>query len=431
MKDKILDIFFESERWKSALEKGVLKGIKHQEIRRFMSPSGRRQLLAELVRGEYKIERPHTARIQKETPGEFRTILANTDKDRIFLSIANEILFEICGDMIHKSCVSYQKGIGCGKIAVRASTEVCGCFRGENGVVGWKSDLSNYFDKVPMELIDQAFDKVEEAYGKSVIIDVLRDYYHNDAYYDSETRTEERKYQSLKQGCAVAPWLAGMILAHIDRKLNRLDGYYVRDSDDALFIGKDYEKAMELMGKELGKMNMKPGLNKVEYIARDKWFVFLGYSIRGRDISLSYDRIKTFAKEVASRTINTIRFGKTYEDSLHDVLSFLYKGDGTYSWARRCLRTINVRKDIHTLNAFVMDCLRAVKLGEDSFMADIGRLGFVTDGEDGCIVRGKGRRVATLRTQTENKLDGYLPMFCMRNAMRVGVELYDSFVREI
>ena len=72
-----------------------------------------------------------------------------------------------------------------------------------DGCLGWKADLSKYFDSVPLCHIDGAFDKVEARHGHSALIDVLRKYYHNDLYFD-EDNVLQRKFQSLKQGCQLA-----------------------------------------------------------------------------------------------------------------------------------------------------------------------------------------------------------------------------------
>ena len=37
--------------------------------------------------------------------------------------------------------------------------------------------------------------------------------------------------------------MADVILYHLDDKLSKLNGYYVRYSDDTLFVGEDYEKS--------------------------------------------------------------------------------------------------------------------------------------------------------------------------------------------
>lgn len=161
----------------------------------------------------------------------------NEAVDRILLSIANDQLFELMPEMVHPRCTSYQKGIGCGRVVQDVSHII---YSADGKIIGFKSDLSKYFDNVPIRFIDWAFDRVEEKYGKSALIDVIRDYYHTDLYFDEKNNLCE-KYQSLKQGCSVAAWLADVVLYHIDEMLSSLDGYYVRYSDDILFVGKDYE----------------------------------------------------------------------------------------------------------------------------------------------------------------------------------------------
>lgn len=60
-----------------------------------------------------------------------------------------------------------------------------------------------------------------------------------------------------------------------------MTGYYIRYSDDMLFIGKDYGKAMQVLEQRLGEKSMKLNPKKVEYLMSDRWFKFLGFSIKG------------------------------------------------------------------------------------------------------------------------------------------------------
>lgn len=358
-------------------------------------------------------------------------MFVNEDEDRIFLSLVNDLLFEIAGDMVHPSCMSYQKGIGCAKIVTQMSKRIELLSGVEHKIIGWKSDFSKYFDTVPIEYIDAAFDEVERRFGKSKIIDVVREYYHNDEYYDSEAKCEAVKYQSLKQGCAVASWLADVVLYELDKRLHDLGDNYSRYSDDTLYIGPHYEEAMQIMVEELAVMHMKLNPKKVEYITNDKWFKFLGFSIRGASISLGNNRIKSFAEEISARTIKKIRGGIKMSTALHSVQSWLYYGNGEHAWATGVLKTINVKSDINTLNGFVMDCLRAVQVGKSVSMSDIGGLGWMRESKNGCIARGKGKKVRTLRNKTGERIEGYYSLGCMRNNLLYGRDLYDSIVRDL
>ena len=320
--------------------------------------------------------------------------------------------------MTHERCKSYQKGIGCGRVVQEVSRQI-GHSHGK--ILGWKSDLSKYFDSVPIEYIDNAFDKVEERHGKSKLIDVIRDYYHANLFFDTDGNLCN-SYQSLKQGCSVAAWLADVILYHIDEKLSNLNGYYIRYSDDMLFIGKDYTLAMSILKAELAKMQMKLNDRKVDYLDDLHWFKFLGYSIKGHNISLSSTRIKTFQKEIESRTIK--KRDTTMTKAINAVNRYLYKGVGDFSWATQILPVVNVHKDIATLNMFVMDCIRAVKTNKRK----VGGLGFVETQSVGCISRGRGKNVKSNRGKTTPRLEGYLSIVCAQNAIKTRRAAYNTLV---
>ena len=420
MNDRILQMFFDIERWTKAIEKGVFKDIRKDQLIRLSDENTRLDIARRMIEGRYEIAPPHTAEIPKDN-GDFRTVYVNEPIDRIVLSIANDLLFELMPEMIHPTCKSYQTGIGCGKVVKEVSRRISDT--SNNEILGWKSDLSKYFDSVPIRFVDAMFDKVEAKWGHSALIDVLRKYYHSNWYFDTKGNLCN-KYQSLKQGCAVASWLADVLLYEIDQELSSMNGFYVRYSDDMLFIGKDYERAMNVLVERLNDMEMKLNPKKVEYLSSNKWFKFLGFSIRGRMISLSSSRIKTFQKEISNRTIK--KKGISVAKAIGNVNRYLYKGNGEHSWATQILPVVNVRKDIDELNKFVMDCIRAVQTGKKK----LGGLGYVSTNTDGCIVRGKGRNVKANR-QKGGPIDGYLSLGCMANAIQTHRAVFNTLVASL
>lgn len=418
MSDKILQMFFDIDRWTKAIEKGIFKDIRKDILIRLTDESTRLGMADAMLKGRYEITPPHIARIPKDN-GEYRTVYVNEPVDRVVLGIANDLLFDLMPEMLHPSCKSYQKGVSCGRVVTGVSRNIVG---GPDGYLGWKADLSKYFDSVPIRYIDEAFDKVEVAHGRSVLVDVLRKYYHNDLYFDGENKLR-RQFQSLKQGCAVASWLADVLLYDLDEELSGMDGFYVRYSDDMLFVGKDYQKAMEVLEKRLGEKSMRLNPKKVEYLTADRWFKFLGFSIRGSMISLSSSRIKTFQKEIEACTIRVP--GISLTRAVNRVNRYLYKGE--FSWAAQILPVCNVKKDIDRLNNFVMDCLRAVQTGKRK----VGGLGYVRNRSDGCIDRGCGRNVKANREKTDRNIPGYLTIGCMRNALMTSRSVYNTLVASL
>ncbi len=420
--DLLLQKMFEPQRWLEHISKGYDKDIRKDQLYQLTKPEVRASFYAAIRDGRYRISPPHTAQIPKDTPGEFRTVYVNEPADRIILSIINDLLFETCPDMVHPACKSYLKGTGCGKVIQEISHRITRPGLERDTTVGWKSDFSKYFDSVPLPFIDRTFDQIEQRTGKSAVTDLLRNYYHNDLYFD-EKGSLQTKYQSLKQGCAPAAFLADAVLYRLDERLSALKGMYVRYSDDTLYIGEDYAEAMETMKDELALTGLTLNPKKVEYLRNDRWFKFLGFSLRGSDISLSSSRIKSFQKEIETRTVKSLNTSPGR--ALASVNRFLYRGDGTHSWATQVLPVINVKTDINTLNAFVMDCLRATATGRKR----LGGLGYLRDGKTGCVARGRGRNVSANRGKTPGRIEGYHSLGCMRGALLTNHAAYEALVR--
>ena len=418
MTDILLQKFFEKERWEQALEVGVGKGIDKGELRQLTSPQVRLSMYNCIVSDNYEIAPPHQAQIPKDN-GDFRIVYVNENVDRVFLSIVNNMFFELFPEFVHKSCKSYQSGIGCGKIVQEVSRQIIDT---KSEQVGFKADLTKYFDTVPLKYIDEIFDRMEGKFGPSKIIDIVRKYYHTDLCFDVNGELIEH-YQSLKQGCAVASFLADAVLYNLDYAMSLMPGYYVRYSDDLMYIGSDWEGAFQVTKSILSSMQMTLNPKKVEPVLKNRWVKFLGFSIKGDKITLSRSRVKSFQKEIASRTIKQRSISLT--KAVNDVNNYLYKGDGQYSWATSVLPIINVEKDINTLNLYVMDALRACATQKKK----IGGLGTVNDQPDHTILRGTGKNVTANRNKTDKEISGYLTIGCMRNALLTRRAVYEALVR--
>ena len=420
MQDVLLQKFFEMPRWEQALETGVDKHIDKGELRKLTSPETRIAMYNAIVSGNYEIAPPHQAQIPKDN-GDMRIVYVNENVDRIFLSIVNNLFFELFPEFVHKQCKSYQSGIGCGKVVQEVSKEMV---KVNSHEVGVKLDLSKYFDSVPLRYVDEIFDRMENKIGKSKIIDIVRKYYHTDLCFDFNGELIEH-YQSLKQGCAVASFLADAVLYYLDDTVSKMDVFYVRYSDDLLIIGKEYEKAFNVVKSILAEMEMTLNPKKVETVYKDRWIKFLGFNIKGNQITLAKSRVKSFQKEIEARTIKQHRISLT--KAVNQVNSYLYKGDGTYSWATSVLPIINVQKDIDEMNNFIMDALRACATGKKK----IGGLGSVNDKADHTILRGIGKNVTANRNKTKNTIQNYYSLRCMQQALLTSRAAYDTLVRSI
>lgn len=417
--DFLLEQMFKRD-WKEDLEKSYDKDlIDVSEL--LVSPENRSKVYTAIKNGSYQIMPPREQKIPKDN-GEFRIVYICSDIDRVILRIVNNLLFELCPEMIHKSCKSYQKGLSTQKTVKEVVRNISNT---RAKTIGLKVDLSKYFDTVPIRFIDEAFDKIEEKLGKSKVIDMLRKFYHQDMCFNLDGKLVQH-YFSLGQGVATASWLANAVLYNIDEEMSKLDMYYVRYSDDLLLIGNEWKKGEERLRELLAEKELVLNPNKVEVLTKDKFFKFLGFSIRGTEISLSKSRIKTFKREIEQRTIKS---NFSFEKSVNQVMKYLY-GDvrkDEYSWASACLTTINVSKDIQTMNNFVMDCLRAVKTGRKKLYG----LGYEPNKKEGVITAGRGQNVTSNRNKTDKIIPKYVSLTKARNALLISNDCFNSLLRSV
>ena len=433
---KLLQMMFEHERWQDLLDNATEKEIDLKVIEELCNPENRMKLFEIIYQDKYNIFPPHIAKIPKDTPGEFREVYVNEARDRIVLTLINDCLCELFADMVHPQCKSYQKGIGTQKVVAQISNEIVRLSKIICYILGYKSDFSKYFDTVRIEVIDNVFDIIEKRLGfekgTEPVINLLRRYYHQDLYFDERGNLCE-KYQALKQGCAVASFLANVCLYELDEFMSNKYKIYYRYSDDVVVVDKDTTYVIDDMNSIINKYGVKLNPKKVEPLYVDRWFKFLGFNTKRNMITLSKNRVKKLQKELEKRTINKIKKGYkiTPEQAAKSIARFLYEGE--YSWATSCLGTINVYKDILEIDKFIFDCLRAcdVWTKEGKKKTKIGGLGSVNSLSDKTILRGKGKHVKYLREHTDKYFENYYTMCCLSKNLKISKAVFNATVRNM
>lgn len=426
---KLLKMMFETDRWNDLLHKAVEKEIDLKTIGELCYPQARKALFKAIYEDKYTIFPPKIAKIPKDNPGEFREVYVNTPIDRIVLTLINDCLCELFSSMIHLKCKSYQKGMGTQKVVKEVSNEITKMLEKGEQNIGWKADFSKYFDNVKIEAIDNVFNRIEEILGfergTEPVINLLRRYYHQDFYFDSENILQN-KYQGLKQGCAVASFLANVCLYELDEYMSHKYKIYYRYSDDFIVIDKDTNKVIEETNEIIKKYGVSLHPKKVERLHADKWFTFLGFKIKGNMITLSKTRLNKFQKEVEKRSINIKKRRKNYtgNQARKSIIRYLYEGE--YNFATSCLKAINVEHDLNEMNKFIMDCIRAC----DTNKLKIGGLGSVNNLPDRTVLRGRGRNVTSNRLKT-GYIEDYLSVNCLSKNIKMSKVLFEVTVRNM
>lgn len=425
MKDKLLQMMFEHERWEQLLEKSVDKGIDKTTILKMCEPENRVRLYREIKNNTLEFIPAHQAQIPKDEPGEFRTVYVGEPIERIVCSLINDCLFELFPEMVHSACKSYQKGIGCSKVVTDLSKIIS---KKTHVIVGGKYDIHHYFDEIKRDKIMGVFDLVEDKLGfernTEPVVNLLRRIWNNDLMFDIDGNLIE-KWSGIRQGNAIGSWLADVMLYELDEFMTNKYEYYVRYSDDMIVICDDVNQATNDINNIIQKYGVRLNPKKVETITKDRWFKFLGYSICENKISISKGRLKKFQKEIMSRTVN--KRDISFLRAVNSINTYLYKGNGEYAWAKQILGTVNVEEDVELMNEFILDCLRAVQTGKKK----VGGLGYVTTNKKGVVVRGIGKNVKANRLKTQKDIPEYYSLGMMRKALITDKSVYNTLVAQL
>lgn len=416
----LMQLMCNTQLWQEMIDKADEKNLDISLIRELCHSSKRVALLQKIFSNEYNIAPPTTALIPKDEKGKFRTVYINTDLDRIILTLVNDCLCILFKDMIHKNCVSYQKGIGTQEIVQRVSRAITKYKR------GYKTDFSKYFDKVSIERIDSVLNEIELKLGFEIgtepVIEMVRRYYHQDLYFDKDGL--HQAYQGLKQGCAVASFLANACLYELDEFMSKKYKVYYRYSDDICCIDKDVSHVVDDINRISSKANVTLNPKKVQAVDDEHWFKFLGFNIKGELITLSETRIKKFQDEIKKRSI--LRFKKSKGKKCANAskkLIYKYLYEGEHCWASSCLKTITSEQDLQELNLYIMDCIHAVETGKHR----IGGLGCQLNGKEGVIPPRKGKHVGANKKNTD-MIENYQTVKCMADNMKINMKLFETIV---
>lgn len=425
MYSKLLKEAFKEERIMYALKHAKEKRLNPKLIKRFCDPSYRGYVANLIATDSYNMAYPTEAEIPKDKPGEFRTVFMNEPVDRIIMSLLADAVSDVFKDLIHPSCRSYQKGMGTQQTVCEISCHIENLGVTGHEVVGVKTDFSHYFDNILLEKIEEMFDKWEARLGfekdTEPVINMFRRYYKQNEYWDKNGNLRS-KYQSLKQGCALAAPLANMLLYELDEYMSNKYLVYYRYSDDIMCLGSNVDEITNDINRITSEYGVTLNPKKVEPVYADQWIKFLGFNIKQGYRTLSSSRVVKFKNKIKELTIKQKNI--TMKKATRNVMNYLYGGE--HCWADSCLATINVEEDIKQLNFFVMDCIKACGTNKKR----IGGIGSTLDRKDYTIVRHDGRNVSSNKEKEEH-IENYESMVCLWKALRQSKSLYKSLLLQV
>lgn len=247
-------------------------------------PKYRLGLVRMIEDGVYGFGVPREASIPKDSGGK-RLVYILPDLDRCTMSVITKVYFRLYGGRIHPCCKSYQEGL-----SVPATLHHV---MGSISFSGYKVDISKYFDSVPRWKINSMLESMDTG---SPVDKMFWDFYNTDLIIRDGMYVPH--FKSLGQGCAFASLLANLWLAVVDEELSAMCTVYIRYSDDILMLGPEADKALEVLKARLSAAGLELHPAKVERIAEDTEFTFLGGRISRGRVRMSKKTRDKLKKEV-------------------------------------------------------------------------------------------------------------------------------------
>lgn len=350
------EMFCEDVRWVRAINALRNKHVAEVKLAKY-DLQRIHELQQEVLSRQFVWEVPHICKIPKKTGG-FRECLALPLKSRIVMSVIASVYYDTCSFMYSFNCVSYQQCVSVPGIV----RDVQHSLQGEN-VIGYKVDLSKYFDSVPKDNLMGLLATLSDG----CIIDEYVSMFYNDTRLLTKDGIVEH-YRSLCQGCALSPILANLYLRKVDAVVGDMCKYW-RYSDDILLVGERASEAMSVLTEMLADIGLT--LNPKKICSLNDEFEFLGARI-GNSICISKDNLSAIKREVKHRCKGRPKSRAGQKRAIKSLQHYFFKEDWNgYSMFGYYANLVSGYSDFVEIDRYCRMCIRAVLTGKNNFTTNL------------------------------------------------------------
>ena len=339
---------------------------------------------------------------------EVRTLYAPSQPlDGIVLGVVSQIYNRLYGNMIHRNCRSYQRGVGVKQILHNDLLP-----RLKSGQTGWKVDLSKYFDSVNRETLDATLKAMDTG---SPLDKLVWKHFHDDRVFVNGMI--EPRYMSIRQGNALGTLLANLALRDVDSAISAMDVLYIRYADDILVVGKDADKALETLGSMLESKGLYLNEKKTIRINSSRPFTFLGCEICDGLVDMSeesYQRIKRQVRLICRPHKYIPKESRAEQVKAIRKINWLLR-DGHYAdqrkfgFERYFFSVITNPTRLRTLDQYIREHIKGVYVGRQT----------------------QHRKAKALTSDEMLKAMGYKSVMRMYRASKCGPAVYNAEMMEV
>lgn len=329
---------------------------------------------------------PSRSVISKVGSDKKRIVYTYPEPENTVLKLLTWVLLRQYDSLFSDGLFSFRPGRNA-KDAVRRLLRV----RGLRGMWGYKADIHDYFNSVPVE---QFLSTLEEALsGDRELYDFLASLLSEPSVLDRGKTVRERK--GIMAGTPLSAFYANLFLADLDRYFIERGIDYIRYSDDILLFAETEEERDEYASRIrsfLAEKQLSVNPAKERAIAPGEAFSFLGFCIDNGKVDVAPVSITKMKQKMRRKRDALARWrkrngleGERAARAFIRVFNrklFEAPGDNELSWSRWYFPVINTADSLHEVDLYAQDCIRFLVSGRhtkkryDVRYEDMKRMGY-------------------------------------------------------
>ena len=351
-KDELLQ---DDTRWVHALNVLRDKHVPERDIAKVTLPVIK-QWQDEILNRKFKWEIPYMVKIPKKAGG-FRECLALPFKSRIVMNVISGIYYDLFEGAMSPRVYSYKEEVSVAKAVHNVKR-----YSQTHPLVGYKVDLSKYFDSVEIEYLEDLLFQLDSG---SVVDELVWDFYHDTRLQTKDGVVEH--YRSLCQGVAMSAVLANLFLVDVDIELSDIVGYW-RYSDDILLIGDRSDEAFEMLSAMLDELGLELNPKKIERVNGE--VTFLGVTI-GEKLNIAKENMRALKLEGKRRCAKQKPTRRGQACAVRQIQRFLFHEDFYDHSAFKYYASLKTSiRDFRELNNYYEAQIRAVYTGKQNYTSN-------------------------------------------------------------
>jgi RNA-directed DNA polymerase len=288
-----------------------------------------------------------------------RASLADTVVQKAIAQVVDRKYDHVLGEQ----CYSYRRGRSqfgaVGQVLARVNA------RADWWVV--RSDFSSFLDTVNLPMLVAQLEGLLA--DQPLVLDLYLKYLYNGRVREGEFLP---RTSGLPRGGVLTPFLANLYLTPLDEAMVREGFHYTRYADDIIVLAETEEGARRALGRldQLsGKLHLIQSAEKRQILPPGETFEFLGYQVKGSEVSVRPYAINSLKRRIRSVT-DKRKYPRLDVHHLHTEegkaalrsliarvnRTYIYKGGS--DWARHFCRCSSDRQ-FRELDDWIADRLRA------------------------------------------------------------------------